>query len=200
MLRGVYNIGPEATEERFKQQAGSARILHVASHAIINDENPLYSKLVFAPNQDTIEDGLLHTYELYNMQLNSELVTLSACNTGIGKIHKGEGVMSLARGFMYAGVPNVLMSLWSVPDLSTSQIMQYFYEEMEEGKSKAEALRQAKLRYLEEADINTSAPFYWGAFVYLGKPEQEGQKIPYFWIAGCLILAASVFLLFRRFR
>ncbi len=195
LLNGSFLIGTKATEENFKKTAKNANILHLASHTIINDENPLYSKLVFSPNQDTLEDGLLHTYELYNMRLNADLVTLSACNTGMGKIYQGEGVMSLARGFMYAGVPNVLMSLWSVPDRSTSQIMQYFYEELQSGLTKTEALRQAKLRYLQEADANTSAPFYWGAFVYLGEAENKNQKLPHFWILGGLtFIFIAVFL------
>jgi len=201
MLEGNFTIGNAATEEHFKQQAESARIVHVASHTIINDENPMYSKLVFAPGQDTLEDGLLHTYELYNMRLNADLVTLSACNTGIGKIYEGEGVMSLARGFMYAGVPNVLMSLWSVPDRSTSQIMQYFYEEVQAGHTKAEALRQAKLKYLQEADANTAAPFYWGAFVYLGTKEKSNFFNAYWMVGGIILIVIAVMaLVYRQLR
>jgi CHAT domain-containing protein len=101
---------------------------------------------------------------------------------------------------MYAGVPNVLMSLWSVPDHSTSQIMQYFYEGIKEGKSKTTALRQAKLQYLQEADANTAAPFYWGAFVYLGDTEEKSHDLPYLWILGGLTLIGSFLLLLRRFR
>ena len=126
------------------------------------------SKLVFSPGADTIEDGLLHTYELYNMKLNAELACLSACNTGFGRINSGEGVVSLAKGFFYAGVPNIMMSLWAVPDQSTSEIMRYFYEELKKGEGKADALRNAKLKYLENADNNLSNPYYWAAFTMIG--------------------------------
>jgi CHAT domain-containing protein/tetratricopeptide (TPR) repeat protein len=176
LYSGLFVLEEEATESRFKETAGQGRIIHLASHTLVNDEAPLYSRLVFAPDQGTEEDGLLHTYELYNMRLNAEMVTLSACNTGIGKIRKGEGIISLARGFMQAGVPNVLMSLWSVSDRSTSQLMQAFYEAFHDGHDKAEALRKAKLSYLEQADANTAAPYYWSGFVLIGNQSMTQQN------------------------
>ncbi len=172
----------EATESNFKQAGQNAQIIHLASHAIINDENPMYSKLVFTPQADSVEDGLLYTYELYNMNLNAQLACLSACNTGFGKLEQGEGVMSLARGFMYAGVPNVMMSLWSVPDNSSSEIMKSFYQNLKKGKGKAEALRLAKLTYLETADANTSDPYYWAAFTLVGNNKPLVQDRNGYWI------------------
>ena len=96
-------------------------------HTLINDEVPLASKLVFSYNNDTVEDGFLNTYEIYNLDLNAELAVLSACETGIGKLSKGEGIMSLARGFMYAGVPGIVMTLWAVEDIAGAQIITEFY-------------------------------------------------------------------------
>ncbi len=190
----------EATESNFKQMGQKAKIIHLASHAIINDENPMYSKLVFTPEADSVEDGLLYTYELYNMNLNAELACLSACNTGFGKIEQGEGVMSLARGFMYAGVPNILMSLWSVPDKSSSEIMKAFYRELKSGKGKAEALRLAKLAYLDKADANTSDPYYWAAFTLVGNNKplvEEGKNYWVFAVLGLGLLLVGGYL-FRR--
>ena len=194
---GNYYINDQATEENFKQFAPGAGIIHLATHAIINDENPLYSKLVFAPEKDTLEDGLLNTYELYNMHLHAQLACLSACNTGLGKLRSGEGVISLARGFLYAGVPNILMSLWSVPDQSTSRIMQYFYEALKSGEGKADALRTAKLKYLSHADENTSNPYYWAAFTLVGdnRPiDQENTGTNTIFILSSSLLMVLVFI------
>jgi CHAT domain-containing protein/Tfp pilus assembly protein PilF len=187
--KGNTFFSKEATEQNFKQYAGNAGLIHIASHAIIDDEEPMNSRLVFSPGADTLEDGLLHTYELYNMKLNAQLACLSACNTGFGKIKGGQGVVSLAKGFFYAGVPNVMMSLWSVPDQSTSEIMTYFYEELKNGAGKADALRNAKLRYLRNADENTSNPYYWAAFTLIGdnQPLQTRSYLPY-WLIGVFAL------------
>lgn len=169
ILNGEAFAGRVATESQFKSIAQQYAVLHLATHAVVNNNNPLYSKLILLDDENN--DGLLHTYELYNMQLNAELVTLSACNSGIGTIQKGEGVVSLARGFAYAGTPNVVMSLWPVPDATTKQLMGLFYKNLEKGLPKNEALHQAKLTFLKEGDKLTSAPFFWGSFVVVGNSE-----------------------------
>lgn len=126
IIAGNTYYNKNATEETFKKQAPKAGIIHLATHAIVDDENPMYSKLALAPDTTTQEDGFLNTYELYNMQLDANMVVLSACNTGYGKLIRGEGIMSLARGFIYAGCPSIVMSLWPVDDQSTSTIMKDF--------------------------------------------------------------------------
>jgi CHAT domain-containing protein len=167
-----------ATEKMFKDKAPKAGILHIATHAIVNDVNPMFSKLVFTKDLSSIEDGFLNTYELYNMKLNAGMVVLSACNTGYGKLVRGEGIMSLARGFMYAGCPSLVMSLWSVDDQSTSLLMKKFYGGLVQGKNKDEALRQAKLEYLKNADEVKSNPFYWSGMIFVGNtnPIKSEQK------------------------
>jgi len=194
---GEYLVNVDATEENFKEKAKYAKIIHIASHTIIDDDEPMNSKLVFSPGADTIEDGLLHTYELYNMQLNAQLACLSACNTGFGLIRSGQGVVSLAKGFFYAGVPNVMMSLWSVPDRSTSEIMTYFYEQLKRGEGKAEALRNAKLRYLKTSDINTSDPYYWAAFTMIGdnEPIEISKEVNLWLLAVILLIGIPVFVI-----
>lgn len=167
-IGGDYYIASDATEKRFKEEAPDYAVIHLAMHALIDDENPMNSKLVFSNDNDTTEDGFLHAFELYNMQLNAQMAVLSACNTGYGKLARGEGVMSLARAFTYAGVPSVVMSQWSVDDEATGKLMQFFYENLKLGMNKSDALRAANLSYVQNADPAYTHPFYWAAFVSMG--------------------------------
>jgi CHAT domain-containing protein len=171
MLGGSSYLGDAALEERFKEQAAGSNIIHLAMHALTDDVDPMNSKLVFAQNSNSKEDGLLHAFELYNMKLHAQMVVLSACNTGYGKLAKGEGIVSLGRAFAYAGVPSVIMSHWKVDDEATSTLMHYFYTDLAKGITKGEALRQAKLNYLANADPSKSHPFYWAAFISMGSDE-----------------------------
>jgi CHAT domain-containing protein len=163
----------EATEKAFKENAPDYNILHLAMHTLLNDENPLYSKLVFTMNNDTLEenDGLLHAYEIFNMQLNAQMAVLSACNTGYGKLQKGEGIMSMARGFIFAGVPSIIMTLWAVEDQSGSILMSKFYSNLVQGMEIDEALQEAKLQYLKEADQLGAHPYLWSGYVSIGSTD-----------------------------
>lgn len=167
-LSGNTVSGTKATENKFKEIAGEYNILHLAMHTLVNNEKPMLSKLVFYQNKDTIEDGMLNTYELFGMNLNAGLAVLSACNTGTGKLMKGEGMMNLARGFIYAGVPGIVMTLWSVEDQSSAEIVEKFYEYLDDGMPKDEALRQAKLDLINQGDPLRSHPYYWAAYVTIG--------------------------------
>jgi CHAT domain-containing protein len=114
------------------------------------------------------EDGLLQMYEIFNMKLNADLVVLSACETGLGKDVKGEGLIGLTRAFLYAGTPSVVVSLWKVEDRSTADLMVRFYRHLKGGKlSKAEALRQAQLELIREGKF--THPYHWAPFVLVGK-------------------------------
>jgi CHAT domain-containing protein len=139
-LPGIARVGEQASEGTFKQLANDYDILHLAMHAVVDDEDPMNSKLVFTQSTDSLEDGLLHAYELYDMQLPADLVVLSACETGYGQLARGEGIMSLARAFSYAGCPSVVMSHWSINDASTAKLMEYFYAHLAEGLPKDVAL------------------------------------------------------------
>ena len=162
----------QALESGFRQQAPNYQVLHLATHGLVEDLRPMYSRLVFAPEQDSTNDGFLHAYEIYNMQLPADLVVLSACNTGIGKMEKGEGIMSLSRAFFYAGVKSILMSLWSVSDESTAELMLEFYKEIEKGEGKDRALRQAKMNYLQNQTVAIKAhPYFWAGFVLKGNAD-----------------------------
>lgn len=128
----------------------------------------MFSKIAFTSDNTSIDEGYLHTYELYNLRLNSELTILSACDTGYGKLVKGEGVMSIARGFLYAGSRSIMMSLWQVSDFATCKVVNYFYEGLSKGMEKDEALRKAKIKYIRSSDNIKSNPAYWAPFVLIG--------------------------------
>jgi CHAT domain-containing protein/tetratricopeptide (TPR) repeat protein len=179
-----------ATESNFKQYGLEANILHLAMHGLTNDENPLFSQLVFTQSQsEEEEDGFLHAYELYNTQLKAELAVLSACNTGSGALAEGEGILSLARAFKYAGCPNIAMSLWKADDEATSQIMEGFFAQLKEGKGKSESLRLAQLDYLQNlASADKTHPYYWAPFVMIGDDEPlkfQRKGLPWWgWVLG----------------
>ena len=207
-LRGRSFVGNSATEHRFTEVAGEFQILHLAMHAFTNDENPLYSALVFSePEQindstmiDNTEDGFLYAYELYNLNLSANMAVLSACNTGTGKLARGEGVMSLARAFKFAGVPNVVMSLWQAEDRSTAEIMKNFYRNLDEGMGKDEALRQAKLNFLSNS--RNTHPFFWATFVLIGdeQPMDLKPSLLWYWIIGFMVVLGGTIIFIRKKR
>ncbi|MBW6460514.1 MAG: CHAT domain-containing protein [Bacteroidales bacterium] len=169
MMKGKQLIGKEATESNFKMLAGEYDILHFAMHAWINDVNPLSSTLSFYPLGDTIEDDFLQTYEIYSLDLRGHLAVLSACSTGDGLLHHGEGVISLARAFLFAGIPSIVMTLWDVEDLASGAIIPLFYSYLAAGYEKDIALREAKLYYLHLAKKEIEAhPAFWAGFVIHG--------------------------------
>lgn len=185
----------EATEQRFKEQAPQYQILHLAMHALVNEEEAMQSKLVFSLTPDGQEDGFLNLYELYAMKLRADLVVLSACNTGYGQYIRGEGVASLGRAFAYAGCPNVVMSHWSVDDKSTAQLMEYFYQNLSEGLSKGQALQQAKLTYIEKAAPRDAHPAFWGAFILIGEDSTLSENTAMTsWLIGLLLMGLVILL------
>jgi CHAT domain-containing protein len=148
--------------------AGDYRILHLATHGRADNRVGDYAFLAFSEIKDSIENELLYVKDLYNLELNADLVVLSACETGIGKLQRGEGIISLARAFAYAGAKSIVTTLWEVNDKSTSELMRYFYRELKLGKDKDEALRLARQRYFDKAAPRGLHPFFWAAFVPVG--------------------------------
>ena len=147
-------------------------------------------------------DGFLHAYEIYNLPLQARLAVLSACETGVGELVKGEGVMSLARAFHYAGCPSVVTSLWKVDDEATAQLMQYFYENLANGKTKSTALREAKLSYLKNAPESKKHPLYWAGFVLIGDDSeiilQESRNGKWLGALGSIVLLSLIVWVARR--
>ena len=193
-------LGQEASESSFKAEASDYKILHLAMHTIIDDDHPLESKLVFTLGSDTVDDGFLNTYEIYNLKLNAQMAVLSACKTGFGKLSQGEGIMSLARGFIYAGVPGIVMTLWEIEDVSTSKIMTYFYENLKNGLRKDEALGKAKLTYLKSANKLHSHPYFWAAYVQIGDSSPIVSNSALWWIAGGIVFVLLIIVLMIFFK
>lgn len=159
-------IGNKASKQNFIENAEGYRMLHLAMHSNINDENSEFSNLEFSTND---EDNKLYISELYNMSFDADLAVLSACNTAVGNLKKGEGLMSVSKAFTYAGVPSTITSLWKVPDKETAQIMSAFYTHLKQGEPKNKALQLAKLEYLNSIDDELlKHPFYWAGFVLSG--------------------------------
>ena len=202
LLGGDVFLREKAAESTFKQKANQYRILHFAMHAMPDSANPTFSKLLFTYNaQDSLEDNDLTAAELYTMHLNADLAVLSACQTGYGKINRGEGVMSLSRAFAYAGVPATVMSLWKVPDNATSDIMLTFYKNLKLGQTKDDALRNAKLSYLAQHP-EANNPFFWAGFVAEGDMSVMEMINPYeaLWIGGGLLVFLMGLGVWKRFK
>jgi len=199
---GQYYLGEKAIEQNFKEDAGNYGLIHLAMHGLVNPSSPLYSQLRFSTSSDTTEDQMLHAYELYNLRLKSALVVLSACETGYGQYVRGEGIMSLARGFMYAGSPSVVMTLWKVEDKATAQIMQLFYKFLSQGQSKHKALQEAKMEYLSQADPLSGHPFFWASFVLMGESQGKvtSMNIPFWMLMGSILILIGIILLIIKMR
>lgn len=188
-------VGLEATEQKFRNISGDYDILHLAMHTIINDSLPMFSRLAFSPvNQDTGDDGWLNTADIYNLQLNARMTVLSACDTGTGVLRTGEGVMSLARGFLYAGSPTMVMTLWEVEDRSGTEIMKEFYKNLKAGKPVDIALRNAKLEHIKHSDPFTSHPHFWLGYISIGLNEPIFRGYDYiFYITLSIIMVLVIF-------
>lgn len=160
--------GAEATLARFCALAPGHRILHLATHAKANEKTGEWSYIAFAPTErDTT--GLLYAGEVYNLRLHADLVVLSACETGTGELQYGEGVISLARAFYYAGARSVATSLWKVNDQATMRITDRFYSEWTQKKSVRQALTNAKRQYLHDYPGAQAHPFFWAGLVLAGE-------------------------------
>ena len=188
-------LDSSATESNFMKNYGNYDILHLSMHTLLNDSLPMFSKLAFMPSTGSSpeNDGWLTTQEIYNLNLNSRLAVLSACNTGSGTLRKGEGVISLARGFIYAGCPSIIMTLWEVEDRSGASILEEFYHLLSNGKKKHQALRQAKLKHIENADPLKAHPHYWLGYVSIGNTDaMYTSNDVYFFLAILVIIIAVV--------
>jgi len=167
--RSKVYIGAEAREDRLKAESAQARVLHFATHGILNNASPMYSHLVLAQG-DTNEDGLLEAWELMQLDLKADLAVLSACETARGRFGAGEGVIGLTWALFIAGVPSTVVSQWKVESASTRDLMIDFHQRLRAPSkakmAKAEALRQAALKLMKSP--GASHPFYWAGFVLVG--------------------------------
>jgi CHAT domain-containing protein/Tfp pilus assembly protein PilF len=146
---------------------GKYSYIHIATHGFVNEKNPGLSGLYFYPSPDSLFDNILYLSEIYKLKLNTKLVVLSACETGLGKVAAGEGILGFSRAFLFAGARNLLLSLWKVNDVSTTELMTRFYTfHLENGIPLAPSLRNAKLSLIRNP--HTSHPYFWAPFVLSG--------------------------------
>ena len=188
IMDGALHFDEAATLQNFKDIANQYKILHLCTHACASSD--LKDTRIFFTDQELL------AFELYNMPLQARLAVLSACETGIGELKRSEGVMSLARAFMYSGCPSVVTSLWSVDDKSTSELMLHFYKNLKDGMRQDEALHQAKLDYLDAKGIDASHPYYWSGFVHIGNNEALFSSSNHFgylkWLIGGIVFLGLI--------
>lgn len=194
--------GDEATEKSFYQLAPDFPLIQISGHAMIPDSTKDAAFIAFTDVNSSQFDDSLMLEELYALRLNAEMVVLSACETGVGEVLAGEGIMSLGRGFTYAGARSLIMSLWEVNDASTAEIVSSFYKHLSKGQNKDAALQQAMLGYLEGSDKLRSHPYFWAAFVANGDMralEQPNQAPLWIYLLGFgLLLLGSSFLFYQK--
>ncbi len=201
--KGNAYLNEKAIKKNFTQKAKQHYIVHIGTHAESDNVNPELSRLIFAKSLGTeeMEENSLFTYEIYNHDMSSGLAVLTACETGKPSYQPGEGMISLAHAFTYAGSESILTSLWKIDEQSSAVIIDHFYEHLNEGMPKHKALQQAKLQYLSEAQGRTLAPQYWAGLVLIGDmaPLEMKTNIAWYWyvvVAGALLF--MLLLIFRR--
>jgi CHAT domain-containing protein/tetratricopeptide (TPR) repeat protein len=173
----------QATERRVKEFSRRGKLkefqyLHFAAHGLVPDMAPGLASIALAQDEDPAEDGFLTVGEIYGLELGCDLVTVSACKVGLGQMVRGEGVVGLTRAFLYAGARSVAVTLWSISDDATPLLMKHFYINLNQGMTRDEALRQAKLSLMHESftdrsgqTVNLNHPFYWAPFVICGNAQ-----------------------------
>jgi len=171
-------IGMEATKEKVIQEIPHYRILDFAgTHGLVNAQSSQNSRIILAPppkEKEELTDTTafyLYLSEIYHQKLQAELVTLPICQTGQGIFQKGEGTISLARAFKYAGVPSIMMTIWPVMDQATGELNANFYKNLQAGMDKSTALQQAQLSYLEQSKSDFASPYFWAGIVLIGNDE-----------------------------
>ena len=166
--RKIY-LGSNATESSVKlEKLTEYKRLHFATHAVLDEQTPARSGIVLSLVNTGKEDGILRASEIFNLELDADLVVLSACQTGLGKLIRGEGMVGLTRAFLYAGSSRVLVSLWQVNDLATAEFMTIFYQKMKLGHPPSLAHREAKLAMIHSGAPAYQHPFFWTPFVLVG--------------------------------
>ena len=201
-LKGNSFIYDRSTLTAFRQYAGMHKIIHVGTHAESNNLYPEFSRVIFA--KDALkrdENNSLYLFDIYNCDLSSKLMVLTACETGRPGYQDGEGMISLAHAFNYAGSESILTGLWKIDEQASATLMDFFYENLLDGMDKDEALRQAKLKYLSKFTDRRLAPPYWAGLILMGNTspveiEKAGSSI-WLILALALLLMAGAYLFFK---
>ncbi len=202
---GNYFINENASKDLFINRAKEHKIIHIGTHAESNNISPELSRLIFAKKADgeeNYDENSLYSYEIYNIDLSSNLAILTACETGKPTYQAGEGMISLAHAFNYAGSESILTSLWEIDEESSAKIVKLFYDNLSAGMPKDEALRKAKLSYIATAEGRTAAPQYWAGLVLIGDttPIDLNTGVAWWWyvLAGVVAMAIILLLIRRR--
>ena len=197
--------GFDATENSFKTLSAYYPVIHLSTHGVPDDSNETMVRLAFSKRNDNKDDGFLNMYEVFNLNLNTDMVVLSACKTGIGELNRGEGNLNLAWAFTQAGAKSAVISLWDANDYASSVIMPAFYKYLAEGNTKPEALRKAKLEFIKLSDDLTCNPYFWAGFAYYGDDSKINntrtgisKAIRYIFIVLILLIALGAFIKWKR--
>lgn len=194
LLGGEVFEGEAATLSNFRLHAPDYQVLHIATHGKTDDQFADFSFLAFSEG-DSSEPGRLYVRDLYALDLHAEMVVLSACESGIGKLYRGEGIVSMASGFAYAGAASILTTLWGVNDERSAAFMEKFYTHLSAGETKDEALQKAKLAFLVEGEDFYAHPYYWAGYIVVGDMQPlHGESGKWVWLLGglaCLLLLAA---------
>ena len=190
-------LNKDATETNFKVNAELSKIIHLSTHSLLYKKQPL---IFFSNFYDPENDGFLEASEIVQLKLNSDLVVLSSCSSGLGKLDESEGIIGMTKAFFDAGTKSVIVSLWEVNDKYTSKLMTMFYQKLSEGYDKSEALRMAKVEFIKKHSAN---PYFWAAFVLSGntsrlKLESPSAFSPYVTLILSIILISIVAYFFIR--
>jgi CHAT domain-containing protein len=184
-------LGEKVKKEKYFQAIRQNDIVHLAMHTVTDAEEPRRSMLLFSRDREN-DKSQLHTFEIYSNEIRSALVVLSACNTGTGKMNKGEGIFSIARSFLLAGIRNVIYTQWSVTDRSSAQLMKYFYMHLSEGDPVDRALQRAKIDFVTNGDPAKAHPYYWAGYVSMGipvcLPANRSHSYLYLLIGLCILV------------
>ncbi len=204
LYSGELFMEEKSTERNFKEQAGNHKIIHIGTHAESDNHRPELSRLIFAKDVNSSnleEDNSLYAYEIYSCELGSNLTVLTACETGRPSYQAGEGMISLAHAFNYAGSESLLTSLWKIDEQSSAKIVEIFYRNLLKGMEKDEALKAAKLAYLEQAQGRTAHPQYWAGLIIMGdvSPLELDKKRPWWQVALGLLLVTGIIVVVRQF-
>jgi CHAT domain-containing protein len=208
-IKGIFGgslfVEEESTVPNFRESAGLNRIIHIGTHAESNNISPAYSRLIFSKETEgkiSQEDNSLYAFDIYNIDLKAQLAVLTACETGKNTLDPGEGMLSLAHAFNYAGSESLLIGLWKIDEKASSIIVEKFYQNLSEGFDKAEALQKAKLHYLSVSKGRELSPDFWAGLVVMGDPspmtfEKTYNRWLYLFSLGVLFL---LFFGWRKFK
>lgn len=196
--------GEHATEHNVKNLLPKGRILFFGTHAQANSEDPMRSRLLLAqrPDSTATEDGYLHAHELYGIPLRADLAILNACESGLGALQEGEGMISLAYSMQYAGCPSTVMSLWKIDERTSARITEQMLKYLGRGNTRLDALRQAKLDYLASAAPDQRHPYYWSGLVLMGEEgamPRRKRASPLWWVVlGVVVVGVLAITILRK--